>query len=56
VTLPARVEVRAVGPESAAQVRAVVLPAFRDSCNRVWGECAAVWNRTVGAARGYTIP
>jgi tRNA threonylcarbamoyl adenosine modification protein YjeE len=28
VTLPARVEVRAVGPESAAQVRAVVLPAF----------------------------
>jgi tRNA threonylcarbamoyl adenosine modification protein YjeE len=29
VTLPARVEVRAVGPEAAAQVRAVVLPAFR---------------------------
>jgi tRNA threonylcarbamoyl adenosine modification protein YjeE len=29
VTLPARVEVRAVGPESAAQVRAVVLPAFQ---------------------------
>ena len=28
MTLPARVEVRAVGPESAAQVRAVVLPAF----------------------------
>ncbi len=29
MTLPARVEVRAVGPESAAQVRAIVLPAFR---------------------------
>ncbi len=28
MTLPARVEVRAVGPESAAQMRAVVLPAF----------------------------
>ncbi len=28
MTLPARVEVRTVGPESAAQVRAVVLPAF----------------------------
>lgn len=32
-----------------------VLPGFRDSCNRVWGECSAVWNRTVGQARGYTI-
>ena len=28
MTLPARVEVRTVGPESAAQLRAVVLPAF----------------------------
>ncbi len=28
MTLPARVEVRTVGPEAAAQVRAVVLPAF----------------------------
>ncbi|WP_149541372.1 TRAP transporter substrate-binding protein [Siccirubricoccus phaeus] len=37
-------------------VSAVVLPTFRDSCNRIWGECAAVWNRTVGAARGYAIP
>ena len=36
-------------------VSSVVLPAFRDGCNRIWGECAAVWNRTVGAARGYTI-
>jgi TRAP-type C4-dicarboxylate transport system substrate-binding protein len=47
-------------PEDAQRVReavtAVVLPAFRDSCNRVWGECSAVWNRTVGQARGYQIP
>lgn len=54
------VSVAAVPPEDEARVRqavtAVVLPAFRDSCNRVWAECAAVWNRTVGAARGYTIP
>ena len=37
-------------------VTAVVLPTFRDGCNRVWAECATVWNRSVGAARGYTIP
>jgi hypothetical protein len=37
-------------------VTAVVLPSFRDSCNRVWAECTAVWNATVGKARGYTIP
>ena len=54
------VSVAAVPPENEARVRqavtAVVLPAFRDSCNRIWAECAAVWNRTVGAARGYAIP
>jgi hypothetical protein len=47
-------------PEDAQRVReavtAVVLPAFRDSCNRVWAECSGVWNRTVGQARGYQIP
>jgi TRAP-type C4-dicarboxylate transport system substrate-binding protein len=52
--------ISAVPPEDDARVRdavsSVVLPTFRDSCNRIWGECAAVWNRTVGAARGYTIP
>lgn len=37
-------------------VSAAVLPGFRDGCNRVWAECAQVWNRTVGAARGYAIP
>ncbi|WP_043359363.1 TRAP transporter substrate-binding protein [Belnapia sp. F-4-1] len=52
--------ISAVPPEDDARVReavsSVVLPTFRDSCNRVWAECAAAWNRTVGAARGYTIP
>ncbi|MBK1659732.1 TRAP transporter substrate-binding protein [Paracraurococcus ruber] len=52
--------IAAVPPEDDAKVReavtSVVLPSFRDSCNRIWGECSAVWNRTVGAARGYTIP
>jgi TRAP-type C4-dicarboxylate transport system substrate-binding protein len=51
--------ISAVPPEDDARVRdavsAVVLPSFRDGCNRIWAECAAVWNRTVGAARGYTI-
>ena len=52
--------ISAVPPEDDARIRdavtTVVLPSFRDGCNRVWAECAAVWNRTVGAARGYTIP
>ncbi|TDH62652.1 ABC transporter substrate-binding protein [Dankookia rubra] len=52
--------ISAVPPEDDAKVReavsSVVLPSFRDGCNRIWAECAAVWNRTVGAARGYTIP
>lgn len=52
--------VAAPPPEDDARVRdavgSVVLPSFRDGCNRVWAECAAVWNRTVGAARNYTIP
>jgi TRAP-type C4-dicarboxylate transport system substrate-binding protein len=52
--------ISAVPPEDDAKVRdavsSVVLPSFRDGCNRIWAECAAAWNRTVGAARGYTIP
>ena len=52
--------ISAVPPEDDARVRdavsSVVLPTFRDSCNRIWGECSGVWNRTIGAARGYTIP
>ncbi|MES2712040.1 MAG: TRAP transporter substrate-binding protein [Pseudomonadota bacterium] len=50
----------AVPPEDEARVRdavsTAVLPGFRDGCNRVWTECAQVWNRTVGTARGYVIP
>ena len=34
-------------------VSSVVLPAFRDSCNRVWNQCMETWTRTVGQARGY---
>lgn len=37
-------------------VSTAVLPTFRDGCNRVWAECAGVWNATVGKARGFTIP
>jgi hypothetical protein len=37
-------------------VSSVVLPTFRDNCNRIWAECGTMWNRTLGAARGYTIP
>ena len=52
--------VSAVPAEDDAKVREavtnVVLPAFRDGCNRVWAECGVAWNRTVGAARGYAIP
>jgi TRAP-type C4-dicarboxylate transport system substrate-binding protein len=35
-------------------VSAVVLPAFRDSCNRVWNQCMDTWYSTIGQARGYT--
>jgi TRAP-type C4-dicarboxylate transport system substrate-binding protein len=36
-------------------VTAVILPTWRDTCNRVWAQCTQVWNATVGAARGFTI-
>lgn len=36
-------------------VTEVVLPAFRDTCNRVWNQCSSTWNETVGRARGYSI-
>lgn len=52
--------ISAVPPEDDARVRdavtSVVLPTFRDQCNRIWADCAGMWNRTVGAARGYAIP
>ncbi|WP_144185401.1 TRAP transporter substrate-binding protein [Elioraea rosea] len=38
-----------------AAVSAVILPSWRDTCNRVWNQCTQVWNSTVGAARGFTI-
>lgn len=37
-------------------VTQVILPTWKASCNRVWAECSAVWNDTVGKARGYSIP
>lgn len=39
----------------AAAVKAAVLPIWRDNCNKVDPTCSAVWNKTVGAARGMTI-
>ncbi len=42
-------------PKVREAVTSVVLPAFRDQCNRIWAECAGVWNRTIGQARGYSI-
>jgi TRAP-type C4-dicarboxylate transport system substrate-binding protein len=38
-----------------AAVSAVVLPIWRDTCNRVDPTCSATWNSTVGAARGFKI-
>lgn len=52
--------IAAVPPEDEARVRdavsAVVLPTFRDGCNRVWPDCSTTWNRSIGTARGYVIP
>ncbi|MDH3688828.1 MAG: TRAP transporter substrate-binding protein [Gammaproteobacteria bacterium] len=36
-------------------VTAVVLPLWKETCNRVNPECTGAWNNTVGKARGYTI-
>jgi TRAP-type C4-dicarboxylate transport system substrate-binding protein len=48
-----------VSPADAERVRAavsaVILPSWRDTCNRVWAQCAQTWNGTVGAARGFRI-
>ena len=38
-----------------AAVSAVVLPAWKQTCNRVDPSCAETWNKTVGAARGFRI-
>ena len=36
-------------------VTAVVLPLWKTSCDKVDPKCSAIWNSTVGKARGYTI-
>jgi TRAP-type C4-dicarboxylate transport system substrate-binding protein len=36
-------------------VSAAVLPLWKASCNKVDPQCSAVWNGTVGKARGYAI-
>jgi hypothetical protein len=36
-------------------VTAVVLPLWKETCNRVDPECSNTWNATVGKIRGYTI-
>jgi TRAP-type C4-dicarboxylate transport system substrate-binding protein len=48
-----------VGAEDAARVKsavtAVVLPLWKQTCNKVDPKCAETWNATVGRARGYKI-
>ena len=48
-----------VSPEDANKVKsavsAVVLPLWKQTCNKVDPKCAETWNATVGAARGYRI-
>jgi TRAP-type C4-dicarboxylate transport system substrate-binding protein len=49
----------AVSEADAARVKAavssVVLPLWKDSCNKVDPKCSESWNATVGKARGYKI-
>ena len=48
-----------VSPADAARVKAavstVVLPLWKESCNKVDPKCSESWNATVGKARGYKI-
>ncbi|HEY6134328.1 MAG TPA: TRAP transporter substrate-binding protein [Rubrivivax sp.] len=48
-----------VSPADAAKVKAavstVVLPLWKESCNKVDPKCSESWNGTVGKARGYKI-
>jgi TRAP-type C4-dicarboxylate transport system substrate-binding protein len=37
-------------------VTSVVLPLWKESCNKVDPTCSATWNATVGKVRGYQIP
>ncbi len=36
-------------------VSAVVLPTWAEKCDAVYPECSAIWNETVGNARGFAI-
>ena len=36
-------------------VSSVVLPTWASKCDNVYPECSAIWNETVGAARGFQI-
>lgn len=36
-------------------VSSVVLPAWASKCDNIYPECSAIWNETVGAARGFQI-
>lgn len=38
-----------------AAVTSVVLPLWKDTCNKVDAKCTETWNGTVGKARGYKI-
>jgi len=38
-----------------AAVTSVVLPLWKNTCNKVDPKCSEAWNATVGKARGYTI-
>lgn len=48
-----------VSPEDEKKIKnavsAVVLPLWKNSCNKVDPKCAETWNATVGKARGYKI-
>jgi TRAP-type C4-dicarboxylate transport system substrate-binding protein len=48
-----------VTPEEEQKVKdavtAVVLPLWKETCNRVDPDCSNTWNETVGKVRGYTI-
>ncbi len=48
-----------VSPADAARVKSsvtsVVLPLWKESCNKVDPKCSESWNATVGKARGYKI-
>lgn len=48
-----------VTDEDAAKVKEavnnVVLPMWKETCNKIYPECTSVWNDTVGKARGFTI-